>query len=311
MSTWAQSPDEQRQEAVRPQVYDKTDAPAWWSNASTGAAMLVGANAMRHGVGFGSALGQGFLHPASMAGMFANPKARWEQSKADHHFISNARQHDMQAGLPRKLSMPLRDLVSKVSSERRALLKYAAAAAGPRRNSPRLPREWLEELKGLVQPPKRDPPTFMGDLGKMGRRAGLLAVGAGALGVGVLGYRAAVDSMNSAAEARRFQAARQNLGDFSRLGDHGLRYMAETDPQAVEAHLRNTFKVINRYSPSVAADPRLAEQYLLRLGGDPRYGTPADQYAEEVKRLVDLENAIQKSRPDLFDGAASYARNLL
>lgn len=289
MSTWAAEPaEQQKREAQRPQVYDQVEAPGWWSQGTTGASMLIGANAVRNGLSFGDAMGKGFLHPAGLAGMYANPAARVAQAKADHHFITNARQHDMQAGLPTKLSStPLRELARAAFASQRQFYKLSA------------------------QTPPRPPRTFMGSLRGMGGRAALLGAGAVGLGLASVGYRTAMDGWNEAAEEQRFRAARKNLGDFSRLGDHGLRYMAETDPQAVEAHLRNTFKVINRYSPSVAADPRLSEQYLLRLGGDPRYGTPADQYAEEVKRLVDLENAIQRSRPDLFDGAASYARNLL
>jgi len=77
----------------------------------------------------------------------------------------------------------------------------------------------------------------------------------------------------------------------------------EEDPQMAKRQLRAGFKVVNRYAPDVAKDPKLALEMSRRFAIDRYNSISPDQYIRSVDGLLRLQNSMKNTKAKPFDSS--------
>lgn len=232
---------------------------------------------MSRGGAFGASAMKAMGNPVTSTMFFANPKGRAAQFRADTSYLRNAGNVDMTAGLP------------KMSSLRAALSRTA--------NSPRVQRG-LDALSRFLDVKRPVSPGTQA-LNQLKGRAGALAIGLpaamGIMAASQTGLDTLKDTQNRVMEYPRRNRALRRL-DMEALHEQGLLREMEDNPERARRELHKTFRILNRYAPTVAKDPDLAAGALTRIAQNVgRYGSGED-YLAQVQRAVDLEAAIQGTR---------------
>lgn len=214
-------------------------------------------------------------NPLLTAASFAAPGARRAQIAADRSYLANARSMDVAAGLP------------KVSAARRPGLGDLARRL-------------------IYGPPPKHP--IAKAIEGLGARAGALAV---ALPIAGGVYSAGTSSMEGLGRARDRAAEpfRRNRAlnkmDLEDLHDQGLGRMLD-DPERLRGALHKSFRVLNKYAPTVARDPELAAGVLTRLAQDSNQYQSPTEYLRQVREAVDLEGALRNNRPTIPHQLATF-----
>ena len=203
-------------------------------------------------------------NPAVTAATFAAPGARRAQVQADAWRNSNTQFADSFAGLP------------KTSAIRGRLADMARARLGIR--APEHP--------------------LTGALRSLGAQTGSLAIALPIAGAVYAGGTAGLTALDSAqdrlAEPFRRNRALRRI-DMEDLYDQGLGNMMD-DPEDLRDALHKSFRVLNKYAPSVAKDPDLAAGVMTRVAQNTNQYTRPTDYLSQVREAVDLESAIRGNR---------------
>lgn len=119
---------------------------------------------------------------------------------------------------------------------------------------------------------------------------GLMAINAGIGAVSDFRRKRTADN--------RFDAALERLRNDEAFADYGDLLDPESEVgKETLPKIREGFEVLEKYSPTVAEDPKLAAQFLESFARNAEgFGLTGDQYLQSVRGTVALENEIDRQK---------------
>jgi hypothetical protein len=112
-------------------------------------------------------------------------------------------------------------------------------------------------------------------------------------------------------EGKNFKAAFGVVtnNDMFLNSDAGRAY--QDYPEEFTRAAQEGFHILNKYAPSVAADPKLAAEYLSRLARDVHMEATGEEYLNTVQDALKLEEQMQRVEPDLIRSAGTLAGRVI